>query len=108
MTAEEVKLEIKSELDNGVSKVVTNTGFTFDETGLTVSKSDSELSTTITEDGMRISRDDEEVLKVDNTGVDAANLRATTYLIIGLNSRFEDYDNNTRTGCFWIGESEVE
>ena len=57
---------------------------------------------------MRISRDDEEVLKVDNTGVDAANLRATTYLIIGLNSRFEDYDKNTRTGCFWIGESGVE
>ena len=38
----------------------------------------------------------------DNLGVKAEDLHATTYLIIGNNSRLEDYNTN-RTGCFWIG-----
>lgn len=52
---------------------------------------------------MTVKRNEEEVLKANNNGVDAVNLHATTYLIIGNNSRFEDYDNGSRTGCFWIG-----
>ena len=44
----------------------------------------------------------EKVLNANNQGVDAKNLHATTYLIVGKNSRFEDY-GNSRTGCFWIG-----
>ena len=102
MTAEDVKLEIQSELDNGVDKVTTSTGFTFDDVGLTVSKSDSEMSTQITEDGMAVRKNDETVLTANSNGVDATNLHATTYLIIGENSRFEDYGNR-RTGCFYIG-----
>lgn len=101
MTAEDVKLEIQTELENGVDKVTTSTGFTFNEEGLTVSKADSEMSTQITEDGMTVSKNNDIVLTANNTGVEAINLKATTYLIIGTNSRFEDYDN--RTGCFWIG-----
>ena len=69
-----------------------------------VNKDDKEMSTLISEDGMTIYKDDDEMLVANNSGVYAANLRATTYLIIGVNSRFEDYDDNTRTGCFWIGE----
>lgn len=102
MTAEDVKLEIQSELDNGVDKVTTSTGFTFNDVGLTVSKSDSEMSTQITEDGMAVRKNDETVLTANSNGVDATNLHATTYLIIGENSRFEDYGNG-RTGCFYIG-----
>lgn len=102
MTAEDVKLEIQSELSNGVTKVETTTGFTFNEEGLTVSKSGSEMTTQITEDGMTVFRDNTAVLTANNTGVDAVNLHATTYLIIGNNSRFEDYGED-RTGCFWIG-----
>lgn len=102
MTSDEVKLEIKSELDNGVTKVETNTGFTFNDEGLTVEKNNSEMKTQITEDGMTVYKNDEAVLVANNTGVDAVNLHATTYLIIGTNSRFEDYGDN-RTGCFWIG-----
>lgn len=105
MTAEQVKLEIQSELSNGVDKVVTNTGFTFNDDGLTVSKSDSEMSTQITDDGMTVYKNDDAVLTANNVGVNAVNLHATTYLIIGTNSRFEDYGNN-RTGCFYIGGSE--
>lgn len=101
ITAEDVNFAIQSELNNGVEKVITSTGFRFDAEGLTVSKSDSEMTTQITEDGMTVYRDSEAVLTADNTGVKAENLHATTYLIIGGNSRFEDYGN--RTGCFWIG-----
>lgn len=102
ITAEDVNLAIKSELSNGVDKVVTSTGFTFNEEGLTVSKTGREMTTTITEDGMTVYRDNTAVLTANHTGVDATNLHATTYLIIGNNSRFEDYGTN-RTGCFWIG-----
>lgn len=102
MTAEDVKLEIRSELSNGVTKVETTTGFTFNDEGLTVSKNGSEMTTQITEDGMTVFRDNTAVLIANNVGVDAVNLHATTYLIIGSNSRFEDYGED-RTGCFWIG-----
>lgn len=102
MTSEQVQLAISTEVAKGASKVTTSTGFIFDDNGLTISKSDSEMSTNIDEDGMSIFRNSEEVLTADNTGVNATNLHATTYLIIGTNSRFEDYGSN-RTGCFWIG-----
>ena len=102
MTSEDVTIAIQSELSNGVDKVTTTTGFTFNDEGLTVSKSGSEMTTQITEDGMTVYRDGNEVLIADNQGVNAENLHATTYLIIGKNSRFEDYESD-RTGCFWIG-----
>ena len=108
MTAEEVNIAIKNELDNGVSKVETTTGFKFDENGLTISKTGSEMETNVDEDGLSVYRDDEEVLTADNEGVKAYNLHAKTYLIIGATSRFEDYekDGEARTGCFWIGGAE--
>lgn len=104
ISSEEVKIEIRKELANGASKVETNTGFTFDDAGLTVEKSGSEMKTQITENGMKVYKDNEETLTADNTGVKAVNLHATTFLIIGTNSRLEDYekDGEPRTGCFWI------
>lgn len=106
MTDEQVQIKIDKAFDNGVNNVTTSTGFTFDEVGLTVAKSGSEMKTTITEDGMHIYRDSTEVLIADNEGVWAEDLHATTYLIVGNSSRFEDYTNASgeiRTGCFWIG-----
>ena len=82
--------------------MVTKTGFTFDEAGLTVEKSGSEMKTQITENGMVVSQNGQDVLTANNQGVDARNLHATTYLLVGANSRFEDYGGG-RTGCFWIG-----
>jgi len=102
ITAEDVTIAIQTELENGVNKVVTETGYTFNEDGLTVTKSGSEMETTISEDGMVVSKDNKEVLVADNKGVTAIDLKATTYLIVGDNSRFEDY-GSSRTGCFWIG-----
>ncbi len=102
ITSEDVQLQIETEIANGIDKVTTSTGFTFNEEGLTVSKSESDMRTTITEDGMTVYRNDEAVLIADHDGVKAEDLHATTYLIIGTKSRFEDYGDN-RTGCFWIG-----
>ena len=106
MTSDDVKIEIQKEISKGANRVSTSTGFTFDDNGLKVSKSDSEMSTQITEDGMTVYHNDEAVLIANNQGVDAKNLRATTYLIIGSNSRMEDFtcNNNKRTAMFWIGD----
>jgi hypothetical protein len=103
MSPEDVTIQIQKEISNGTNKVLTSTGFTFDEEGLTVSKSGSAISTQITEDGMSVSRNGHEVLAANNEGVTAEDLHAITYLIIGQNSRFEDFDGGNRTGCFWIG-----
>ena len=102
LDAEGVRVAIENELNNGVDSVKTTTGFTFDKDGLTVSKTDSEISTQITEDGMTISKSGQGVLIANNQGVKAGDLHAVTYLKIGNTSRFEDW--NGRTGCFWIGQ----
>ena len=105
MTSTDVRIEIQKELQNGVNKVSTSTGFTFDDKGLNVSKSDSEMKTQISEDGMKIYKNKEVMLTANNQGVDAKNLHATTYLIIGGNSRMEDFTENgsKHTAVFWIG-----
>lgn len=109
--AKEVSLKVDSEavsivvgqvLSEGVDKVVTaSKHYTFDDNGLNIESSDSEIKTTILEDGMRIYKNNSEVLAVDNQGVEAYDLYAKTFLIIGENSRLEDKGN--RTACFWIG-----
>lgn len=103
VTADDVTISIQKAMEQGIERVTTTTGFTFNEEGLHVSKTGSEITTTITEDGMTVSREDDAVLVADNLGVRAEDLHATTFLIIGNNSRLEDYDDN-RTGCFYIGK----
>lgn len=102
VTSDQLRIEIEKELSNGIDKVSTSTGVTVDENGLSIDRSDSEMKTNISHDGMKIYRNNEEVLSATNEGVDATNLHATTYLIIGSNSRFEDWGEYT--ACFWIGE----
>ena len=101
VSPDQLSIEIQKELGKGVNAVETTTGFTFNEDGLTVEKSGSAIKTQITEDGMTVYKNDDAVLTADNGGVKAKDLHARTFLIIGENSRFEDYGN--RTGCFWIG-----
>lgn len=104
---EKVQFMVKEQLDgHEIKSITTETGYTFDRDGLSISKSNSAFETTITENGMTVTHNDgvkvETMLSATSTGVDARNLHARTYLIVGTNSRFEDYGNN-RTGCFWIG-----
>lgn len=102
VTANEVSYTIQSAISDGVERVTTTTGFTFNEDGLNISKNNSEITTSITDDGMTVYKKDTEVLVANNLGVKAEDLHATTYLIVGENSRFENYGSK-RTGCFWIG-----
>ena len=103
ITSEDLTIAVKRELDNGVSKVTTSTGFTFDEDGLTISKSGSEMATNVDEDGLSVYRNNEEVLTADSTGVRALNLYANNFNISDA-SMFEKFERNseTRIGCFWI------
>lgn len=102
ITKDTFSVEISKVVDNGVKKVETSTGFTFNEEGLTIEKTNSDIKTQITEDGMKVYRNNTEVLTADNEGVKAEDLHATTYLMVGGRSRFENYESN-RTACFWIG-----
>lgn len=108
MTSEEISFMVKSELQQvGVDSITTETGYTFDKDGLNISKSGSEMSTLVSEDGMKVSKGDEVMLEANNQGVVATNLHAKTFLLVGLNSRFEDFSQQekNRTGCFWIGQA---
>ena len=102
LTSDQVEIAIEKKLAQGVDTVTTKTGFTFDDEGLTVSKTGSEMTTQVTEDGMTISRSGTQVLVVDNQGVEATNLHAKTFLILAGKARLEPYGAD-RMGCFWIG-----
>lgn len=108
MELQSTQLEVKIEsiTTDGVTKIRNTTGI-FDEDGLAIDRTDSPTKTQVTPDGMTVYKktygDQEAVLKATSNGVDATNLRATTYLIVGDRSRFENYGSD-KTGCFWIGE----
>ena len=101
-TAEGLSLRVKSVYDDGVSKVSTATGYTFDENGITVQKSGTEIKTQISEDGMTVFKNGNAVLVANSQGVNAVDLHAATYLSVAGKSRFENYKGG-RVGCFWIG-----
>lgn len=103
--ADAVNIAIERELSNGADRVETKTGFKFDVDGLNISKSGTEIENLIDETGMYVKKNGDDVLTANKDGVDAVDLHAKTYLIIGEGdgrSRFEDYGTD-RTGCFWIG-----
>lgn len=108
VSEDDVRIVVQDEFAKGVDKVSTGKGYTFDDEGLTIEDLENpEIITQITNNGMGIYKDsvsdNNKVLTVNNQGVIAKDLHAITYLHIGTNSRFEDYNNRTRTGCFWIG-----
>lgn len=102
ISSEQLKITVEKILQDGVDKVYTTTGYSFDADGLKISKSGSEMSSVLDEDGLKIFRDNTEVLRVDNTGVNGINMTVRQYLIVG-GSRFEAYGYD-RTGCFWVGQ----
>jgi len=104
MTSEEVKIEIQTEMAKGASSISTSTqGYTFDDNGLNISRSDSDISTVITEDGLTVKQGSKDKLIANNEGVEAYDLKAKTYLVIGKYSRFQNYGSRKRTACYWIG-----
>ena len=76
---------------------------------MTIYETGKDIENKLNNEGMQVSRisGDESIpiLTADTDGVDALNLRSRQFLIIGDNSRFENYDNGTeanRTACFHI------
>ena len=104
VSKDEVEILISETFNNGVDSVQTTKGFTFNDEGLTIAQSDSDISTVISEDGMTVKKGNEDVLTANNEGVKAIDLHATTYLIVGDYSRFENYGTQARTACYWIGK----
>lgn len=103
LTIDPESVDIKiAEAINGIDSIETSTGYTFDKDGLNIHKDGEEMHNTLDNTGMFVRRNNENVLVANNDGVNAINLTARQYLIIGNNARFEDYPNS-RTACFYIG-----
>lgn len=109
-TSNDISIIVQDILNSGVDSVTTTTGYTFNADGLTIYKSGEDIINLVNNEGIHVSRItgdiEEAILTADDEGVNALNLTARQYLIVGNNSRFEDYDNGTdeqRTACFFIG-----
>ena len=103
MDSEQVKIEISKAIGE-IDSVTTSTGYTFDQDGLHIQKSDEEMENLLDNTGMYVKRGSDNILTANNEGVDAINLRSRQFLIIGANSRIEDFESS-RTACFYIGGS---
>jgi hypothetical protein len=101
-TANEVKISIQSIQDNGVSKVQTGMGYTFNDEGMKISRVGEQMENKLDNTGMYVTREGETILQANNDGAVATDVRVKNYLRIGDNSRFEDYGGN-RTACFYVG-----
>ena len=105
LDAEAVTVIVEKEMANGVDRVETKTGYKFDADGLDISKSGEAISNSLTHEGMYVKKSGDDILVADKDGVQATDLHAKTYLIIGSGEgrcRFEDYGID-RVGCFWVG-----
>lgn len=97
--------ELKDQVAQGVDHVDARNGCYFGPTGMRVTKTGAEIETNIDFSGLKVVQTESGrvLLSVVGNQVDAANLVASTYLIVGGRSRFENYGDGY-TGCFWIGE----
>lgn len=96
---------------NGVSKVKTETGYTFDNDGLKIEKTNAKTKSKLNEAGLEINdatgSSEESLLfagydeKIGETIVKSKNMTVEKYLTVGTYSRIEDYEEGT--GVFWIG-----
>lgn len=100
-TASSFSIEIQEIIDNGVDKVTTKTGYTFNDDGLKIQKSGQEMENLLDNTGMYVTRSGETILQANNAGVIATDVKVRNYLIVGTHARFEDYGSE-RTACFYI------
>ena len=100
-TATGLSLRISSVEEKGVGKVQTGMGYTFDDNGLHIKKPGQQMENRLDHTGMTVERSGEVMLRADKDGVLATDVKVRNYLIIGSNSRLEDYEGGT--GCFWVG-----
>ena len=104
-TAKDLTLQLETVRTEGVDKVKTTRGYTFDDGGLHIFHSDSDMENLLDHSGMSVRRAGQVLLQADNRGVEAVDVTVRNYLIIGENSRIEDYGAD-RTACFYRGRGE--
>ena len=107
----QIQLVVSNQLEDGVKRVKTETGYTFDDYGLTIEKTNAKTKSTLNETGLEVKdstgSEDEVLLKagydeeIGETIVKSKNMNVEKYLTIGKYSRIEDYEEGT--GVFWIG-----
>lgn len=101
ITAEDLTIAINQIKTTGATSVETTTGYKFNEEGLSIQKSGSEMSSLLDNDGLVVKRSETEMLTVRSSGVEAENITVRTYFTIGDNTRAENYKGGT--GFFYIG-----
>ncbi len=102
--AEAVELRVQKLTEDGASKVQTQTGFTFDDQGLTISRG-NQMENLLDDSGMYVKRHGAVILQANQDGVRAVDVTVQNYLMVGEHARFEDYSSGSdmsRTACYWI------
>jgi hypothetical protein len=101
----DLEVTIQELVANGVSKVVTSTGYTFKEDGLRIKKAGEEMENKLDHTGMYVTRSGEIMLQANNKGVIATDVTVRNYLIVGDHSRIENYNDgkdSNRTAIFYL------
>lgn len=101
-TADSLQLQLQTIREDGIQKVKTQMGYTFDDKGLQISRSDSDMANRLDHTGMYVTRNGQILLQANNQGVIAKDVSVGNYLIVGENARFEDY-GGSRTACYYLG-----
>ncbi len=107
LDAQGLQLKVDRIQSEGVSRVSTSTGYTFDERGLLISKDGQTMENLLDNTGMYVRRAGQTILQANDAGVKAVDVQVKNYLILGSHSRLEDYataEDPNRTACFYIDE----
>lgn len=101
---EGIKIQIQKIVEDGVTKLNTGMGITIDGSCANIHRDGEEMSNSLDEKGMYIIRskgteNETAILEASANGVNATDLTARNYLIIG-HARFEAYE--TGVGCFYV------
>lgn len=99
--AESLSLELSRVRQEGVQRVQTSSGYTFDSQGLHISRSDSQMANTLDHTGMYVKRYSQVILQANHQGVEATDVTVRNYLVVGGHARLEDYGSG-RTACYYI------
>lgn len=102
LTAENLSIKFTEALKDANGVHIKGKNFDFDTEGLSIANAGKSMRNLLDEEGMEVTRDGESILSATKDGVNAIDLTARQYLVIGENARFEDYGTG-RTACYWIG-----
>lgn len=98
--ADSVDITLRRLTDDGTDRVVTRSGYSFTEEGLTIRRQGEQMCNLLDHTGMYVTRNDETILQVNHRGVEATDVTVRNYLVVGDHARFEDY--GTGTACYYI------